>query len=111
MDKVKPLIPIVLDKERHLLLNLNAMCAFEEVTGKNMLQQETMRELSAKDLRAMLWACLLHEDEALKLEDVGAMIHAGNMEEISDKLAATWGAAMPETKEGESPLVETSQAG
>jgi len=111
MDKVRPIVPIVLDKERHLLLNLNAMVSFEEVTGKNMLRQETMGELSAKDLRAILWACLLHEDEVLKLEDVGAMIHAGNMEEISDKLAEAWGAAMPEAKEGESPLLEKSQAG
>ena len=110
-NKVSPAISITLDKERHLLLNLNSMVSFEEATGKNMLSQETLGELSAKDLRAMLRSCLLHEDGSLKLEDVGGMIHAGNMEEISEKLAEAWGTAMPEAKEGDVPLVEKSPVG
>lgn len=110
-DKVKPKIPIKLDKERHLLMDLNAMVAFEEATGKNIMQGLDADSMTAKDFRALLWACLLHEDESLKIGDVGQMIHAGNMGELSEKIAQAWEVATPE-KEGDSrPLAESPQSG
>ena len=95
-NKAKPLIPIELDKKRNLMLDLNAMVNFEEATGKNVLQGDSLNNLSAKDLRALLWACLLHEDKDLTLEQVGGMIHSGNMEAVANKLTAAWEVAMPE---------------
>ena len=95
-NKAKPLIPIELDKKRNLMLDLNAMVNFEEATGKNVLQGDSLNNLSAKDLRALLWACLLHEDKDLTLDQVGGMIHSGNMEVVASKLTAAWEVAMPE---------------
>lgn len=103
--KIKPAVTIDLDKERHLLLDLNAMITFQETTGKNLFSAQTgeslSKEMSPADLRALLWACLLHEDEKLTLKQVGSWIHTGNMMEIANKLAETWNKAMPEnTGEG-----------
>lgn len=110
-NKARPIIPIMLDKERHLLLNLNAMVDFEEATGKNMLQQKTLDDLSAKDLRALLWGCLKHEDKELTIEQVGGMIHAGNMEEISASLTKAWELASPKVEETENPLPPSGSNG
>jgi len=103
-NKVKSKIPIMLDKERHLLMNLNAMVSFEEATGKSLFQGIDPKGMTAKDFRALLWACLLHEDESLELKDVGKMIHAGNMGELSEKIAQAWEIASPEGKGDKDPL-------
>jgi len=110
-NKVKPAIAINLDKPRHLLMDLNAMVAFEEATGKNIMQGIDPDSMTAKDFRALLWACLLHEDEALKIEDVGKMIHAGNMGELSGKIAQAWEVASPEVEGDKSPLAESPPGG
>ena len=88
--------PIVLDKPRRLLLDLNAMVDFEKATGKNALQ--IGEDLSATDLRALLWACLRHEDELLLPGQVGAMIHAGNMADVAKTLTEVYQKGMPEAK-------------
>jgi len=88
-------IPIKLDKKRNLLLNGNVMVSFEEATGKNLFQGDSLDNLSAKDFRALVWACLLHEDKDLTLEQVGAMIGAGNIEDIAAKLSEVWEGATP----------------
>lgn len=78
---------ILLDKEREIVFDLNAMCRYEEATGKNAF--EGMQNLKASDLRALLWACL--HDKKLTLEDVGAMITADNMGQISEALTLAFG--------------------
>ena len=111
-DKAKPKILIMLDKKRHLLLDLNAMVAFEDVTGKNLMQGLGANELTAKDFRALLWACLYHEDKDLTIEAVGGMIHSGNLDDITNNLAKAWDVAMPEAEEGEEdPLAIKSPDG
>jgi len=110
-DKVRPEISLTLDKERHLLMDLNAMVAFEDATGKNIMQGLDADSMTARDFRALLWACLLHEDEALKIEDVGKMIHAGNMGELTEKVAQAWEVASPEVKGDKSPLAVSPQSG
>jgi len=110
-DKVRPGIPITLDKARYLLMDLNAMVSFEEATGKNIMQGLDADSMSAKDFRALLWACLLHENEALKVEDVGKMIRAENMGELSDKIAQAWEVASPEAEGDSRPLAENPPSG
>lgn len=110
-DKVKPEVSITLDKERHLLMNLNAMVSFEDATGKNIMQGIDPDSMTAKDFRALLWACLLHEDESLKIEDVGRMIHTENMGELSEKIAQAWEVASPEGTGDKRPLAESPPSG
>ena len=104
MKLVKP-IPIELDKPRTLFFDLNAMCSFEEASGKGVF--DLGDKLTAKDTRALLWAMLLREDKALTLEQVGAMITPSAMPEIARAIVEAMKAALPEPepKDGGSPLL------
>jgi len=110
MNKAKPEVKITLDKERTLKLTLNSMVAFEEATGKSLLNGSfNPAKMTAKELRAMLWACLLDDDQTLKAEDVGKMITSDNMVEISQKLNETFEVALP--GKSENPLPEKPPTG
>ena len=115
VNKARPLIPVTLDKPRHLLFDLNAMVAFEEETGINLFNPGEKMKLAGgmtpKQLRAFLWACLLHEDETLTLKQVGSWLHAGNTEEIARTINDAVAAAMPEGGEEAGPLAISPQPG
>lgn len=100
MNKARPEVKIRLDKERTIRFDLNAMCEFERITGKNIFAN-ALNNLSAQEVRAMLWACLAGEDPTLTLEQVGKLITLDNMNDIAEKLSEAFNVAMPETpKEG-----------
>lgn len=113
-NKVNPGVKIALNgKERTLKLDLNAMVAFEEATGKSLMSGTfKSSKMSPKELRAMLWACLIHEDEALTPQQVGSWITVGNLMEVTGKLNEAFEVAMPEG-EGKktSPLAAKRQRG
>lgn len=75
---------INLDKPRSLRFDLNAMAAYEDATGKSAFAIGD--NISATSIRALLWASLIHEDKTLTLEQVGSLIHTGNMTEITSKI-------------------------
>lgn len=79
-------VPIQLDKERRLRMDFNALADFEEATGAPF--SEVTGALTITQLRALLWACLRHEDEALTVRDVGAMIHPGNVGQVEQAVTA-----------------------
>jgi len=114
-QKVRPEVRIELDKSRTLLLDLNGMVAFEEVTGKNLFDKEVAESLSKeihpKDLRALLWACLMHEDEELTEKQVGHLISIGNIMEVTQKVTEAYSAAMPESKGEPPPLAKRRRTG
>ena len=85
MNKAKPEVKLMLDKERTIRFDLNAMCRFEEVTGKDIFGSE-INFSSAQTLRTMLWACLTSDDPNLTLEYVGSLISFDNMNEVAEKL-------------------------
>lgn len=102
-NRTAPTVPIELDKPRHLCMDFNAIAAIEEKTGRNLLKKGGWDDMSTRDLRAVIWACLLTEDPALTIEQVGAMIHMGNMEYLTGKFGellqaakGTGGSAEPE---------------
>jgi len=115
-SKVRPEVTIMLDKERHLKLDLNAMVAFQEETGKNLFSQKSIEllanDMNPKDLRAMLWACLLHEDEKLTLKQVGSLLEVGNLQQVMEKLTEAWTAAIPTGEvTDKAPLAENPPTG
>jgi len=75
---------IDLDKPRSLRFDLNAMAAYEDATGKSAFAIGD--NISATSIRALLWACLIHVDDTLTIEQVGRLIHTGNMQEITTKI-------------------------
>ena len=112
-NKAKPGVKIILDKERVLRLDLNAMAAFEEATGKRFVDAKLEKgKLSPGDLRAMLWACLTHEDDTLTLKQVGSWVTMDNLLEIASKLNEAFEASMPESGGKQTvPLVRRPQRG
>ena len=106
-NKVNPKVKIALDKPRTLLFNLNAMIAFGEATGKNLMDGTfDSKSMSLRDLRAMLWACLTHEDETLTEKEVGSLITPDNMVRVTSALKEAFEVAMPESEGKGVPLVE-----
>lgn len=95
------LIPIQLDKERHLKFDLNAFAELEELYGDINTAFEAMQKRSIKAIRAMLWCGLIHEDKSLTLEQVGEMVHLGNMNEVMNAITQAISEAMPEVDKTE----------
>lgn len=105
----KNFVDIELDKPRRLLIDFNAMCSFEEAAGKAFLEfadSMTAGTASMKDVRALLWACLIHEDESLTVNRVGELFNYSSVQEVIIKLLDAFKANMPDKKEGDRPLEE-----
>lgn len=99
MNKARPDVVINLDKPRVLRLDLNAMVIYEELTGRSLFDGSfSGANLSAKDMRSMLFACLLHDDPTLTLEVVGSLISVDNMTDVASKLNETFEVAIPKAK-------------
>jgi hypothetical protein len=115
MSKINPAVSINLDKERKLLFVLNAMVFFEEATGKSLFDNKISegfgKSMTAKDLRALLWACLVHEDETLTLKQVGSWINRTNMTEIAQHIGEAFSNAMPDGEKETSPLAQNAPTG
>lgn len=95
------LIPMQLDKERHLKFDLNAFAELEELYGDINTAFEEMQKGSIKAIRAMLWCGLIHEDKTLTLEQVGEMVHLGNINEVMNAITQAISEAMPKVDETE----------
>ena len=85
-NPTRRLVPIDLDKRRHLLFDFNTLALLESLTGRNMLGENAWDNLTAADIRAFLYAGLLHEDPNLKLEQVGSFIHVGSVKQVAEAL-------------------------
>lgn len=100
--------------QRKLRMDLNALTDFESMTGKSIMRGglSDIANLEMNDVRALLWACLVQEDESITIRDVGRWIHIGNIGDLTETLASLVHGAMPEAPvEGEaeeSPLTPTS---
>lgn len=74
-------VEIKLDRTRKLRLDFNAVAEFEGVTGRSFLsyfvgqkEGEVLDRLGFREVRAMLWAGLQHEDPGLTLQATGNLI-------------------------------------
>lgn len=101
MKQVKKVF-VQLDKKRQLHLDFNAMVAFEDETGTSLFEMKDTDSMSAKTIRALLWACLLHEDESLDIKDVGKFVTLSNIQEISEKLGEAMAIAYGQKGNGQS---------
>lgn len=77
-------ITVALDRERHLRLDFNALAQFEEVTGRNTLEQSGWEGFGAREIRALVWAAALHESPELTLESVGEMLTLDEIQKVND---------------------------
>ena len=85
---------ILLDKEREIALDLNAMIAFKKLTGKNLLDAATiaqsMGEKDAEILRALIYSLLVSKNPDLTPEKVGALVNSDNMSSLLNELLAIY---------------------
>jgi len=109
-------IPIILGdgKERHLRFDFNSFCALEEEFNISLqeLPNKLAGSLDAKTLRAILWAGLIHEDEALTIRQTGALIDIENIGTITDAILKAFNLSSKteiEPKNGERPEPEKNQ--
>lgn len=80
-------VKIKLDKERHLRVTSQAIADFERVTGKPLVAESTLSNLSLRDFVTIVWALLLHEDSQLTIKQVRGMIRPlGKIKELRDKI-------------------------
>lgn len=93
-EAVRPSTPIKLDRDRNMIITLNALCLIEEKTGRSVMNQASWASLSLRDLRTMLWASLREEDPTLTERQVGEWLDLGNMPEVVGLVSQAWNKAM-----------------
>ena len=59
-----------LDKPRTLRYGMNALAKIEDITGKSLMSLD-LNSVGVKDLLAIVYAGLYHEDKDLTIESVG----------------------------------------
>ncbi|MCR4398933.1 MAG: hypothetical protein NUV93_08225 [Firmicutes bacterium] len=89
-------VPVLLDRERRLRYDFNALAALEERFGNLDSAFEALGQKgTVKGLRALLWAGLIHEDPALTEEQVGAMVTLADLPRIMQAVNEAFKEAMP----------------
>ena len=58
-------------KERTMRLDFNALALIEERTGRSIMAMADWKSMSSRDIRSMVWAALVHEDDSLTEAQVG----------------------------------------
>lgn len=83
---------IELDRPRTVKFDVNAIAELEDALGKPISQlNET--NVGIREIRAMVWAGLLHENPKLTLREVGEMIPPDRLKEIADKITKAFQSA------------------
>ncbi len=80
-------IQVELDKMRTLRLTINSVSLFDEMSNTSFLELTDQLEkgkLTISQVRMLIWAMLLHEDESLTVKDAGEIMQAGIEEERTD---------------------------
>ena len=98
-------VTIILDRPRTLRSGLNALAKVEDIMGKNIMGLD-LNNVSIKDLLAIIYAGLYHEDKELTVEKVGDLIDEhSNITEVAEKLGEAFteafGKGNGKTKQGE----------
>lgn len=67
-------VKVQMDKERSLNYDLNALAELEEKFGTIENAFNALQNQKIKDIITLLWAGLIHEDEALTEKEAGALV-------------------------------------
>lgn len=98
-------VTIVLDRPRTLRYGMNALARIEDITGKKLMKLD-LDNLGIKDLLAIVYAGLCHEDSTLSIEQVGDLIDdysdlATVAEKLGEALTEAFGKTVGEEKAGD----------
>ena len=79
-------VTINLDRPRTLRYGMNALATIEDITGKSILSLD-LNNVGVKDLLAIVYGGLYHEDKTLTIEKVGELIDDySDLTEIAEKI-------------------------
>lgn len=99
---VAPTTAIVLGgEERHFKYDLNALVMIEENLGIDIFKAGALDLSSVKQVRYLIYAGLLHENDELTEKQVGSWITAQDMVTVGEAIQKALGFAMPEVEEVE----------
>jgi hypothetical protein len=101
---------INLDKERHIKLTFRGIREFQELTGAD-ITKGNLEDLTPKEMLALVWVCLMWEDETLKIESIEELIKPISNEELAEKLMEGILNSMPEVKPETVPLATEELTG
>jgi hypothetical protein len=96
MDSVVPLIPLKLDKERYLRLDIGALCNAEMDLiahwGKDMSVYDALLHtpIRLNDLAILVLHGLRHADPTLSLPEVKGMLNHAAMPDVLEAVTLAW---------------------
>ncbi|MCD3217828.1 hypothetical protein G8S55_11430 [Clostridium botulinum C] len=93
---------IILDKERKVIFDLNALCEIEE---KYESLDKALEKLSSqngmpsmRDIRYIFYLGLKNDDETLTEKMVGSLITLSNIQDVVEVLGNAMAGSLPESK-------------
>ncbi|KOA76595.1 hypothetical protein ADU78_05785 [Clostridium botulinum] len=93
---------VILDKERKVVYDLNALCSLEEKYGSldKAIEKVSPKEglPGMKDIRYMFYLGLKNDDETLTEEKVGSLITLNNIYDIIEVIGNAMTGSLPEAK-------------
>lgn len=111
-NKARPVIPIMLDKQRNLKLDFFTLMTFEEMTGRNILREESFwLNMNMTEVLTLMWAGIRWEDPKLTFEQFVEIVAESsmNLDKLVDTLNDAIDLAFPDldkvNTEEEPPLV------
>jgi hypothetical protein len=96
-NKQRGYVDIVLDKPRRLFFNTNALCELEDALQRPVTSIGK-ENVGIRELRAMLWTGLIHEDPELTIQQAGQMLEIERLAEIAGKVTEAINLAFPKSK-------------
>ena len=95
----------MVDRTRDILIDMNAFCIAEDITGKNYMRTYNWLDMGFRDVRALTYAGLrsagtLSVEEAgrrrdMTIEEVGNLLDVDQIDVITEKLAEAFALSMP----------------
>jgi hypothetical protein len=86
-------------KEYELKLNMNTFCELEEVYGDLNTAFDDLQKMKLKAVRALVYAAVKTQDEAITLKAVGEMLELDDLERLGAAINEALNKAMPEAEE------------
>ena len=92
-------ITVELDKPRTLRYGMNALAKIEDITKKSIVSID-LNNIGIKDLLAIIYAGLYHEDKSLTLDKVGDIVDEySDMNTIAEKVGEAFTLAFGNVKD------------
>jgi len=114
-----PLVPLMLDRERHLRLTLAALARYKKQIGKPLFSlfdeigkladdPKAATDIPETEIATAIWAMAVHEDPALTVEQVMEEVDFRNLDVVIGKITEAIGgekaAATVKRVNGQDPL-------